>query len=134
MSKDWFVSFTSENFKKTTAKILTKSFWWNSMWACDWLVIIVKELTLFWIYHHLLSFNWKLIIEKRSRHGWLRIDGVTIVAESDFSTPRNFSLVAALELCTMVWWGASLRGNQGRTVARKSLIHIRLYTHSDALS
>jgi len=24
---DWFIGFTPENFKKTTAKLLTKSFW-----------------------------------------------------------------------------------------------------------
>jgi len=38
----------------------------------------------------------KLIVAKKSHHGWLHIDDVIIVAKSDFYHPRNFSLVAAL--------------------------------------
>jgi len=48
MSKiDWFIGFTSENFKKITAKIFKKGL----MKQYVGLVMIVKELTLFRIYH-----------------------------------------------------------------------------------
>jgi len=37
----------------------------------------------------------KLIVAKKSHHGWLHIDDVIIVAKNDFAPPK-FSLVAAL--------------------------------------
>jgi len=51
------IGFTSENFKKTTAKILTKTFK-LLVKQCVGLVIIVKELALYLIDHHVFSFNW----------------------------------------------------------------------------
>jgi len=62
---DRFIGFTSKNFKKTTAKMLTKTLGLCSMWD---LVVIVKELTLseFTIISSLLI--GKLIIAKMSHH------------------------------------------------------------------
>ena len=62
--------------------IILKS--WSSLRFSDF--IIISSL-----------FIGKLIVAKRSHHGWLHIDDVIIVAKSDFCTPENFSLVATLQ-------------------------------------
>ena len=67
--------------KKTTAKILTKSFWRNST---------------FWIYHHFLSFNGQADHSKKvaswlTAHRWRHNR-----CQKWFLRSRNFSLAAAL--------------------------------------
>ena len=50
------------------------------------LVIIMKELAIFWTHHHFLG---KLIIAKRSHHGWRHIGDVIIIAKV-ISAPEIF--------------------------------------------
>ena len=103
---DRFIGFTSKNFKKTTAKMLTKTLGLCSMWD---LVVIVKELTLseFTIISSLLI--GKLIIAKMSHHDWPHTDDAIPVAKSDvyphphehFSWLRPWNMF--LLLCGLAW-------------------------------
>ena len=78
---DWFIGFTSENFKKITANILKKRFDETVCWIGN-----DRERGLRFSEFIIISFLLigKLIIAKRSHHGWLHIDDVIIIAKSDF--------------------------------------------------